>query len=445
MPRIRNDRGFALIETLLVIVIVGALGSMAVTQYANWRERAHLSVVRADAKQLGDALYATVQGDDIAAGAAAVQTDEAVVLLGDRVASVSPGSQVSGFDTNGQHVRVSVHFGGGGPESARVWASYSSAEGGLCGSGRGPVQPCDPLDGSEPTPEPSPTPETPPTTTPPPAPPTGPATVTTPTTFVKTPHPTGLACVNGSSIVSEANSSGARNVDLVFEWNPVAGASKYDVHLTPLQAGGSKPSVARVVSGTSMTVTMPRPATQWGNPLSGEDTSFYGQYSLRVLPHIGGKTADPNYVTVQYEHWSIGCWGNVTFDNRRGPLPLPDPHSLSYTMTTHDSTSGGHAAVDFRWATVPGAERYRVSIFADDPDNQYGTDRVVNDGQLVVHFPRKALDQYGNPVGGQNAPFYTTYWVRIQPLGEDWDGDARYRKFRYYHHDHTLHAPDGYY
>ncbi|MFS0885090.1 Tfp pilus assembly protein FimT/FimU [Aeromicrobium sp. 179-A 4D2 NHS] len=458
----RSDWGFALIEVLAVMLIAGCLATIGASQYSHWREKTYLTTVRVDAKQIGDALQREVADGTVTTGLV-VQDDEDVTLDGREVGTVSNHSKVTGFNTYDGEVIVSV-YRGEDPESALAYASYSSVKGGLCRSGFGPVQPCDPLQGVGDNTEtdddpPAPAPTQPPATVEPPSgvgdetetddedpPAPSVAEIVNPTAFVRSPVVSGLACKDGSKIVNDANSSGATRVNLTFEWSPVAGATKYDVHLTPLQPGGAKESFKTTVVGTTVSFPMPRPKTQWGNPIAGQDTSYYGQYSIRVLPHVDGRSGDPQYTTLQYEHWSIGCWGNVTFDNQRPPLPMYNPNSLTYTIEKNDSkTTTGYADVTFRWTGVEGATKYRISVFTTDKNKKWGADRYVSDPELLVRFPRKQLDQYNNPVGGQNADYYDTYWVRIQPIGTSWDSDARYRMFRYYHHDQGLHSPDGYY
>lgn len=477
----RDDSGFALVEVLAVMVIMGMLAVVGTTQASNWRTKAHLTAVRADAKQTGDSLLREIAEHVVDRDV--TQSGRAVMLGSEPVTTITKGSKVTGFDTYNNEVAISV-YRGEDPEHADMYASYSSVDGGLCKSGLGPVQPCDPLDGSEPPTgdtdeegsdvgagDETDNPDAPPATSPngvgsgdetdpdeqgggsndtpvgeitPKEEPV--ALITNPNDYSRAPIPTGLACTNGSQIVSQANNTGATSVNLEMKWNPVAGASKYDVHLTPVTPGGSMQSFKTTTKTNTITFNMPRPKVKWGQPIAGEDTSFYGNYSFRVLPHVDGKSGDPQYLNLQYNHNNIGCWGNITFDQQRPPVTMFNPYSIAYTIDKHDSkTSNGYADVHFTWDGVNDATKYRVSVFSSDKNNKYGADTYVTGTELDVRFPRKQLDQYSNPVGGQDADFYTTYWVRIQPIGSTWDGDARYRMFRYYHHDQGLHAPDGYY
>ncbi|MCR4426739.1 MAG: prepilin-type N-terminal cleavage/methylation domain-containing protein [Firmicutes bacterium] len=52
---LRGERGFTLIELMVVVVITGILSSMAVPKYANFRSRAEAAVCRANRKTLESA------------------------------------------------------------------------------------------------------------------------------------------------------------------------------------------------------------------------------------------------------------------------------------------------------------------------------------------------------------------------------------------------------
>lgn len=55
------------------------------------------------------------------------------------------------------------------------------------------------------------------------------------------------------------------------------------------------------------TLTFPqRVRDQWGNPL--QKGSYYGKYSLRILPMAGGQAGDPVYKTVQYQANDFTIW-----------------------------------------------------------------------------------------------------------------------------------------
>jgi prepilin-type N-terminal cleavage/methylation domain-containing protein len=53
---VTSDRGFTLLETLAVMVIVGLLAAITVPQVSKWRDKAYLTSVKTDARVVGLAL-----------------------------------------------------------------------------------------------------------------------------------------------------------------------------------------------------------------------------------------------------------------------------------------------------------------------------------------------------------------------------------------------------
>ena len=55
---IAGDSGFTLLETLAVMVIVGLLAAITVPQIAKWREKAYITALKTDARNVANAVEA---------------------------------------------------------------------------------------------------------------------------------------------------------------------------------------------------------------------------------------------------------------------------------------------------------------------------------------------------------------------------------------------------
>ena len=53
---VAGDSGFTLLETLAVMVIVGLLAAITVPQIAKWREKAYITAIKTDARNIANAL-----------------------------------------------------------------------------------------------------------------------------------------------------------------------------------------------------------------------------------------------------------------------------------------------------------------------------------------------------------------------------------------------------
>ncbi|MEW6184730.1 MAG: prepilin-type N-terminal cleavage/methylation domain-containing protein [Thermodesulfobacteriota bacterium] len=90
----KNQKGFTLVELLIVIAIIGILAAIAIPQFSNYRKRAYDSSALADAKNLytaaqayfGDNPTGTITGiaDLTAYGFVAPSKDVAVTVAGDQ-------------------------------------------------------------------------------------------------------------------------------------------------------------------------------------------------------------------------------------------------------------------------------------------------------------------------------------------------------------------------
>jgi prepilin-type N-terminal cleavage/methylation domain-containing protein len=65
----RNARkGFTLIELLIVVVIIGILAAVAIPKFANTKEKAYVSAMKSDLKNLATAMEAYAEDNDGAYG-----------------------------------------------------------------------------------------------------------------------------------------------------------------------------------------------------------------------------------------------------------------------------------------------------------------------------------------------------------------------------------------
>ena len=110
MPRTRNRRGFTLIELLIVVVIIGILASIAIGGFRKSKEKAFLSVIKSDLRNIATAQEAYYDANNTYANSAPI--------LG---YSLSNGIIVNSFMGNAQGWAVALTHIGANP---RVCALY---------------------------------------------------------------------------------------------------------------------------------------------------------------------------------------------------------------------------------------------------------------------------------------------------------------------------------
>jgi len=68
MPRNRTRKGFTLIELLIVVVIIGILAAIAIPKFANTKEKAYVTAMKSDLKNMVSAAEAWFSDNDTYAG-----------------------------------------------------------------------------------------------------------------------------------------------------------------------------------------------------------------------------------------------------------------------------------------------------------------------------------------------------------------------------------------
>ena len=93
-----KQKGFTLLEILIVIAIIGVLAAIAVPQYNFYKTRGYIGMTKTDAKNVHTAIIAWI-GENPTASLSAVSIMGPALLPGYGVAQVSPGVIIDIADT----------------------------------------------------------------------------------------------------------------------------------------------------------------------------------------------------------------------------------------------------------------------------------------------------------------------------------------------------------
>ena len=208
----------------------------------------------------------------------------------------------------------------------------------------------------------------------------------------------------------------------VVTWNPVPGASSYEVQVTPYQNG-----LGCDWSGNALNEDINTATTAW-TPLSSSwphvgpsawpaaqhagNTLFPGSYCLRVLARRDDGASNGQIIS----DWTqLGPANEPAFDFIGAPTSSaqPQPTSNQYLSPTEGSTTPRTPL--FVWNPVPGANGYYVVVSRD----QFFTD--------VVDVAYTNVPAYA-PQLGNDAPYAdetTAYWWAVLPTAHP-DGTGQF-------------------
>ena len=123
-----RDGGFTMMETLIVLGIVGLLLAIITPQVKGWRERSYMTSVKTDSRNLAFAIDAYRLLNDTYPTTAQITSGTTVF---DNF-KLSNGNTVYGYGAVGNSYAVAIIHGTGTGQ----WATYDSSMGGMCKSAR---------------------------------------------------------------------------------------------------------------------------------------------------------------------------------------------------------------------------------------------------------------------------------------------------------------------
>jgi prepilin-type N-terminal cleavage/methylation domain-containing protein len=99
---VAGDGGFTLLETLAVMVIVGLLAAITVPQISKWREKAYVTSIKTDARNVASAIEAAYVDDQVYPATATSATTPSLLQLQANIGvKLSDGNTLTSYTNNG--------------------------------------------------------------------------------------------------------------------------------------------------------------------------------------------------------------------------------------------------------------------------------------------------------------------------------------------------------